>query len=235
MVELEAPSWAPWRVALRIHAQAWVLLAQGELEAALALHRDMHALMMKAPGEDRSLLENEIELCRYLYLSARYDECIAQAGLAVARAGGSALENMPTLSRHLMMAQALSGRTADARQTLLQGMPGWRRHGVFQASSALAVMLAALGHWADAARVSAASTAFMRRKRIVYAPSLQSANGHAQALLAAAACAPADLQRWQSEGEALDEAAIEAICLRAVEDWKLKPASFLPQDPAQCP
>lgn len=33
-----------------------------------------------------------------------------------------------------------------------------------------------------------------------------------EALLAAAACAPGDRARWQREGEALDEAAIEAIC-----------------------
>ena len=38
-----------------------------------------------------------------------------------------------------------------------------------------------------------------------------------QALLAAATCDPADRARWQREGEALDEASIEAICLRAVQ------------------
>ena len=215
-LDLEAPTWAAWRVGMRMHAQGWILLTQGELEAALALHRDMHRLMSQARGEDRSLLESESELCRYLYLTARYEECIAQAGLALARVGGSALANMPLLSRHLMMAQALSGRIANARQTLLEGMPGWRRHGVYQASSAFALMLAALGHWADAARISAASVAFMRCTRIVFAPSLESANEHAQALLVAAVCDAADLRRWEREGEALDEAAIEAICLRAV-------------------
>ncbi len=217
MLELEASSRAPGLLGMRMrmHAQAWILAAQGELEAAGALHRNMHALMLQTPGEDRLLLDSESELCRYFYLTGRYDDCIAQARLVVARLGGSALANTPLLSRHLMMAQALSGRIEDARQTLLEGMPGMRRRGIFQASSALAVVLAALGHCADAARVGAASLAFMRRTRIVYAPSLQSANEHAQGLLAAAGCEADDLQRWQREGEALDEAAIEAICLRA--------------------
>ena len=228
MRELEAPNWAAWRVGLRMHAQAWILVAQGELEAALALHRDLHALMLQAKGEDRSLLDSESELCRYLYLTARYDECIAQAGQSVARVGGSALGHMPVLSRHLMLAQAVSGRMGDACQTLLECMPGWRRHGVFQASGALAVVLAALGHWADAARVDAASINFLRRTGMVYLPSLQRANEHTLALLAAAACDAADLARWQHEGEALDEAAIEAICLRAVEDSKFKRGFFSP-------
>jgi hypothetical protein len=65
--------------------------------------------------------------------------------------------------------------------------------------------------------MSAASIAFMHRARLVYGPSLQSANEHAQALLAAAACDTADLARWQRGDELLDEAAVEAVCLRAAQ------------------
>ena len=109
------------------------------------------------------------------------------------------------------------GRLADARQTLVEAFLAWRRNGVFAASAALALVLAELGATADAARVGAAAVAYLKRAQIVRHPSLQHMNERWQALLASSACLPDDLARWQFEGEALDEAAIEAICLRAVQ------------------
>ena len=109
------------------------------------------------------------------------------------------------------------GRLADARQTLVEAFPAWRRNGVFAASAALALVLAELGATADAARVGAAAVAYLKRAQIVRHPALQHMNGRWQALLASSACLPDDLARWQHEGEALDEAAIEAICLRAAQ------------------
>jgi hypothetical protein len=118
--------------------------------------------------------------------------------------------------QNLMVSQVASGRLDDACQTLVEGMPAWRRNGVFAASAGLALVLAELGAAADSARVGAAGIAYLKRADIECHPSLQRMNERWQALLKAAACDPADLARWQVEGEALDEAAIEAMCLRAV-------------------
>ena len=81
----------------------------------------------------------------------------------------------------------------------------------------MALVLAKLGAWADAARLGAASLAFLARAQIVWHPSLTPTHQHVHALFAAAACDAADLARWQREGQALDEAAIETTCLRAVQ------------------
>ena len=211
------PTWPVWRIAERVRAQGWIHIAQGQFEQALALHQAQRVLMLAATGERHGLIRGETELCRCLCLSSRYDECIALARVVVAREGSASLGDMPVLLRFLMTAQTCSGRIDDARQTLIEAMPAWRSYGVYTAGSAMAVVLAELGCWADAARVGAAAFASQRRSGFVVHPSLQSTNERLQALLAAAACESDDLQRWQREGQALDEAAIEAICLRAVQ------------------
>ncbi len=168
-----------------------------------------------AKGERRLLTESECELCRCLFLTERFDECIALAQAVVAREGGAIFGAMAVLLRYLMLAQVCSGRKAQARQTLLEAMPRWRRHGLLLACGPLALVLTELGCHADAARVGAAANAHLRRLQIQWYPSMQQLNERRHALLAAAGYTSDDLQRWQREGEALDEAAIEAICLRA--------------------
>jgi hypothetical protein len=172
--------------------------------------------MLDLTDETRSLIDSESELSRCLYLTGRHDECIALVRAVIAREGGAPRGRLPLLAHYLMVAQAASGRLGDARQTLVESLPAWRRNGVFASSSALALVLAELGATADAARVGAAAIAYLRRAQIVKHPSQQHMNERWQALLRSAACMPDDPARWQREGEALDEAAIEAICLRAV-------------------
>ncbi len=75
--ELEAPGWAAWRVAMRMRAQGWMLLARGEFEAALAVHRNMHALMLQAEGAERESTcasfagSGRLRRCRSATLAAR--------------------------------------------------------------------------------------------------------------------------------------------------------------------
>lgn len=178
----------------------------------------MRALMLASKGERRFLIESESELCRCLCLTERYDECIALAQSVVAREGGAIMGAMVVLLRYLILAQACSGRRAEARQTLLEAMPRWRRHGLMLASGPLSVVLAELGACADAARVGAAANAYLRRLQIQWYPSMQQLNDRRQALLVAAGCNSDDLAHWQREGEALDEASIAAVCLRAAQE-----------------
>ena len=220
MRQLETPAWPVWRMGLRLRAQAWIQLTQGELEAALVECRQWRALMLNATGETRTLIDSESELSRCLYLTGRHDECIALVRAVIAREGGALRGRLPLLAQYLMVAQATSGRLEDARQTLVEALPAWRRNGMFAASAALALVLAELGSTADAARVGAAAIVYLKRADIVRHPSLQHMNERWQALLASTARLPNDVARWQREGEALDEAAIEAICLRAVQSFQ---------------
>jgi tetratricopeptide (TPR) repeat protein len=215
--ELEAPDWSARSIGARLRSQAWVHLAQGQFEQAMVLFRDMRALMQASSGETRHLIESETELCRCLYLTGRHDECIVLARSAIAREGSATVSAMNMLLRVLMLAQVRNGRIADACRTLHDAMPRWRRYGLKWASGDLAVVLAELGRWADAVRVGAAANAYMHRYHISWHPTMQTANERREALLAAAACTAEDLARWQREGEMLDDAAIEAICLRAVQ------------------
>ena len=201
----------------RLRAQVWIALAQGEPEAALADCRQWRALMLTAMDQTRGLSDSEGDLSRCLFLTGRYDECIALARAVIAREGSASRGRLPQLFQNLMVAQAASGHLDDARQTLVEGLPAWRRNGVFGVSAALALVLAELGATAEAARVGAAAIAYLKRAGIVRHPSLLHMNQRWQALLASAACPPEDQARWQQEGEALDEAAIEAICLRVVQ------------------
>lgn len=215
--EFDAPGGSARSIGAGLRARAWVHLAQGQFDEALTLFSEMRALMTAAPGERRFLIESEAELCRCLFLTERFDECIALAQAVVAREGGAIFGAMAVLLRYLMLAQVCSGRRAEARQTLLEAMPRWRRYGLMLTSSALALVLAELGAHADAARVGAAANAHLRRLDIAWHPSMPQLNERRQALLAAAGCSSDDLARWQREGEVLDEASIAAICLRAVQ------------------
>jgi hypothetical protein len=146
----------------------------------------------------------------------RYDECIRLAQAVIVREGPVPFGRMTTLWAQILAAQAFSGRIVDACGTLAQGMPAWRRDGdLIDTSATMAVVLAELGHWVDAARVGAASLAHEARGLVGWDPLYRRATARWQALLATAVCPPADLDRWQREGQALDEAAIEAICMRA--------------------
>ena len=64
----------------------------------------------------------------------------------------------------------MTGRLAESRRTLVEAMPGWRRNGVFDACGAMALVLAELGAWADAARLGAASIASVRRAQMAWHP-----------------------------------------------------------------
>ena len=214
---LEDPAWPTWRRSKRLGLQASIHLAQGQYAQALALYSEQRAMLLGV-GERVNLIKSEAKLCHCSFMLGRFDECVALAQSVTAREGSAPFGRMSKLFLLLIMAQVFSGLIGDARQTLVLAMPGWRRNGdVIGASGAMAVLLAEFGHWGDAARVGTAFIALQRRGQVAWKPHFQSTNARWQALLAAAACNPDDLARWQREGEALDEAAIEAICLRAVQ------------------
>ena len=211
---LEDPVWPGWRRSKRLDLEGWIHLAQGHYQEALALH-EAQRLMLVGVGERANLIKCEVRLGHCLCLMERYDECITLAQAVIAREGPLPFGRMTTLWAQILAAQAFSGRIGDACATLLQALSDWRRDGnLIDTSATMAVVLAERGHWGDAARVGAASLAHEARGLVAWDPLYRRATARWQGLLATAGCRPEDLERWQREGQALDEAAIEAICLR---------------------
>ena len=75
----------------------------------------------------------------------------------------------------------------------------------------MAVLCADLGLWADATRLSGASLAAAGNSAVWQDPRFSHETAQWHALLPAAPCPAADIERWLAEGQRLDEAAIAAI------------------------
>jgi hypothetical protein len=112
-----------------------------------------------------------------------------------------------------VLAQTQLGRLDDARERLRQALPLWRGEATMHVWLHVAIRLAvAQGRMADAMRLAGAEDAsprqFARKDR--FAPVIREESAR---LIEAAVPDPAQRERWQREGEALDEAAIVALCL----------------------
>ena len=215
ILSLEDPAWPAWMRCKRLNLQGFVYHIQQRFDDALSAHRELQAQLSREPGEELDLLRCQGNLCLTLVMLQRNEEAIELACSVLARKRSEHSGGMVFVLRNLMFAQVFLGRIDDAWQTMREAMPGWRRDGfVFVASGLLATLLAERGRWADAARLGAAAKAYQRRSNIEHHPSLRLASARLQKLLKAAPCKPEDIERWQREGQALDEAAIAEICLR---------------------
>ena len=215
ILNLEDPAWPLWVSGKRLNLQGYVYQNQQRFEEALSADMEQQALLLREPGEQLGLRTCQANQCLDLNLLQRHEDAIELARSVLTRGRGEHSVGMVFLLHHLMFAQIFLGRIDDAWQTMRQAMTGWRRDGfVLFASSALAALLAERGRWADAARLSGAALAYQRHSNIERHPVLQRTSARLRELLEVAACKLEDIERWQREGEALDEAAIAAICLR---------------------
>jgi tetratricopeptide (TPR) repeat protein len=216
---LEDPAWPPWLRGVRLGLQGFVYQNQDRFEEALAAFVEQEALLLPQPGEELVLLRCQANQCYALNLMQRYEEAAEIARGLIARKRGGHSGGMVYLTHNFVMALIFLGRIDEAWQAARQAMPGWRRDGLLSyASGTLAMLLAERGRWADAARLGGAAMAYQRRNDIEHYPGLKRASAHLRALLEAAPCQPDDIERWQREGLALDEAAIAATAAISLRD-----------------
>jgi len=210
---LEDPAWPAWP-RNRLGLLGLIHDAQGQFEQALAVHQRQRSLYQHATGERWGLILAEARVCWSLNMTQRHEDCISLARSVIEReTGGAASGGVALVFLQWVRALTFAGRLEEARRAVGQALPMWRREGiVFTASLALAHLAAACGHWADATRLQAASNAFLRRLGMESMPAFVMLATRVGELLAAAPCKAAEIERWQQEGEALDEAGIAAIC-----------------------
>jgi tetratricopeptide (TPR) repeat protein len=224
ILSLEDPAWPAWLRSSRLSLQGQIYYIQERFAEALSALMEQQELLLQEPGEQLGLDVCQSHLCAALNLLQRHEEAIELARTVVNRDRGEHSGSIVFTMLQLMLAQIALGRIDDAWQTMRQAMPGWRRDSyVLFASGTLGLLLAERRRWADAARLGGAAAAYNCCRNVTWHPLVQRESAHLRELLDAAACPPADIERWQREGEALDEAAIAGICLREEEPFATEP------------
>ena len=221
LLALESPDWPGFLRSQRLNVHAAVCINQERYEQGLALLTEQRALLEQAVGEEALLLNGLNNMCLALVSSQRYEDALALALEIVHRRAGE-LGNKRGDKRgageawaHATASLVFLGRSAEAEQAMHDAMSAWRRDGLlFYVSGLLALLLAELGRWADAARVDGAALAFLQRSGVAEHRLMKRTRARLEQVFAAAAVPPEELQRWRREGEALDEAALAELCLR---------------------
>jgi len=202
-----------WLRAERWHVQGFIATGLERFGDALEACRQQRALLLHEPGEGHGLIRAEADLIHGLNMLHRYDEAIALAQTVIAREQGEHSGSMAVVLLRLMTAQIESHRVEEAWDTCRRALPGWRRDGTMPLVCGwLAVLAARSGRHADAVRLGAAASGYQRRARIENWPSIRLARERLRESLAAQALPAEETERLQREGEALDEAAIAALC-----------------------
>lgn len=180
-------------------------------EEAVSVLEQQQAQLLLAPGEAGALSACRSNLSVMLNCLGRHSEAIALAQSALQHRGASAASSYVLFQ--FLHAQVALNRIVDARRTLRDAVPIWRRDALLLFGGfAVAELLASCGRQADAARVEAAATAYMRRTGARLQKVQQLARGHVFRALDAAGVARADVERWRHEGEGLDEDQVAATC-----------------------
>ena len=210
---LEAPAWPAALRSQRLILISTLCTYQARYEESLALLNEWRALLEHEPGEELSLLTCLSNLCVVLSCLQRHEEAAELARSLVARHDGFVSGTLSQVSMHLMRSLVFLGRFDEAEQILPQSIAAWRRDGMLlYVCPALALLLAQRGRHVDAARLDGAGAAFVARNGVSIAPMQYQTRLLLQRMFDAAAVTPADIERWQREGAALDEAAVAALC-----------------------
>jgi predicted ATPase/DNA-binding winged helix-turn-helix (wHTH) protein len=213
MHSIERLSDPPWLRALRLNVTGTIHLGNGEFEAAVAIHREQRALLLHAVGEEASLVIAQSNLCAALNSLQRFDAAIEVANANIDCARRSLSSTRGYTMFQLLHAQLSLGRLAEAEATMREAMPAWRRDAMVHfGAHHLAMLLAEQGRFTEAARVDGAASAYDRRSGVRPGPVRTLARRRTLELLEAARLDPADVARWQREGESLDENTIAGLC-----------------------
>lgn len=200
-----------WLRCNRLNLQAAIYHHQDRIEEAVSVLKQQHAQLLLAPGEGGALSACRSNLSVMLNCLERHSEAIALALSALQHRGASAASSYVLFQ--VLHAQVALNRIVDAQRTLSDAVPIWRRDALLLFGGfAVAELLASCGRKADAARVEAAATSYMRRTGARLQKVQQLARGHVFRALDAAGVARADIERWRHEGELLDEDQVAAIC-----------------------
>ncbi len=212
IADLERGGDPAWLRCNRLNLQAAIYHHQSRFEESACLLEQQQAQLLAAPGEHSALIGCRSNLCVILNCLERHDEALAIARSALQQHGG-ATGASSYLRFQLLHAQIALDRIDEARRTLRDAVPVWRRDSLLLFGGfAVAEMLACCGRQADAARVEAAAMAHVRSSGVRLQPLQQMARMRVLCALDAAGATPADLERWQHEGEGLDELQIAALC-----------------------
>ena len=216
MRQLERASDPAWLRALRQNLLGGVALREKRFDAAAAIFFEQDRQLADLPGEQITLIRTRNNLCGALNCLGRFEDAIAVAHSAIALGDKVGTGALPYTFFQLLHSYLFLPDLDRAAETMRRAMPEWRRDAmVLLVADQLGLLLAEHGRVADAVRIDAAAGAYARHTGSTPHPIRTRARERTAQLVSAAQPDPADVRRWQSEGEELDEAAIELICLRS--------------------
>jgi predicted ATPase/DNA-binding winged helix-turn-helix (wHTH) protein len=212
-IRIEQPQWPGWLRSDRWNTQLHLQTQTGAFEGLQAVFETIAALL-PPQGEERRRYRLILNTATHFNYRQQWDKAVSLLEPLVD--GLRAQRRHPTAAwayGHLVLALVQLGRLDDARRRLKEALPLWRAGGIEHVMAHVAIRLVvAEGRVADAMRLVGAEDAsphqFGRQDRLAAGIRAES-----QRLIEAAAPDAAQRERWRREGEALDEAAIVALCL----------------------
>jgi tetratricopeptide (TPR) repeat protein len=213
-VDVEQPQWPGWLLSDRWNTTWYLQVEAGTFDAARASF-EKAAMLLPLQGEGLRRYRMIVNTAAQCSLQQQWDQVVAvlepvtDLALQDRRLHGM----IDWACGLLVLALTQLGRLDDASRRLQQALPRWRASAVTHFWAYVPIRLAvAQGRIADALRLVGADDA--SRDRYGYLDRLlTSLRTETQDLIEAAAPDPGQRQRWRSEGESLDDAAVEALAL----------------------
>jgi predicted ATPase/DNA-binding winged helix-turn-helix (wHTH) protein len=205
-----------WLRADLLNLRASMLIRPSHFEAAVELFHEQRELLARRDGESRLVQRSVNNLCSALNCLGRFEEVVAILDSAGETASRDLLATFGYADLQLLHAQTMLGRLAEARKTVQRAMPRWQRDGLLLfGCPQLAMLLAACGRHADAARLEGAGQAYIEKSGLSPTATRVTVTQHLARLLSDARIEPAALERWRQEGRKLGPTEVALLCLAA--------------------
>ena len=210
---LEGPS-PVWLRADLTNLRAGLLDQAGRYQESVDLLREHRQMLAHVEGARDIAHRSLNNLCTALNALGRHDDVIALLVPLVETARSDPMLPFAYAELQLLYAQTIAGRLAEARQTIRRAMRRWQRDGyVLFGCFQFALLLAASGLYADAARLDGAGQADVERNGLILSPVRALARSRLLQLLGDAGIEASALERWRQEGRRLSQAEIAALCI----------------------
>ncbi|MBK8739713.1 MAG: hypothetical protein IPM02_09325 [Betaproteobacteria bacterium] len=195
----------------RLNIQAQLAKQHQRPDEALRLYIERRDLLVAGSADEVTLRFADADICTTLNELGRFEEAVTLADALIERGSPKGI-GLEFVTLHKVNAEIMLRRTEAARQTTLRYLSLWRNAGFLMYNlDAFAVMVADDGKFADAARLAGASQAFVRRTQVWLPPLGPDWDQALPARFAAAGIAPADIERWKQQGEAMEEPELAAL------------------------